>query len=118
MLFSEIMPLSGTMLVLAAGEAPPGGGLWSMLPMLGGMFLLMYFILMRPEAQKRKKRQAMLNQLKKNDRIVTTGGVVGTIVDVRDEEIGLKIDENNNVKIRVHRWAVHEVLTESAGDRT
>jgi preprotein translocase subunit YajC len=60
----------------------------------------------------------MLNSLQKNTRIRTIGGIIGTVVDVRDDEIILKIDESNNTKIRVLRNAISTVLTDEAEGET
>jgi len=54
----------------------------------------------------------MVASLKKNDRVRTIGGILGTIIDVRDDEIVLKIDEANNTKIRIIPSAVAQVLTD------
>ena len=56
----------------------------------------------------------MLDALKKNDRVQTIGGVLGTVVDVRDNEVLVKVDETNNVKIRFNRTAIKEVLQDAA----
>ena len=71
---------------------------------------------MRPEKQKRRRQEALLNQLKKNDRVVTIGGAVGVIVDVKDKEVVLKVDESNNTKIRIKRWAIRDLVDDSKPD--
>jgi preprotein translocase subunit YajC len=68
----------------------------------------------RGQKKDRQKHADMLANLKRNDRVQTIGGVLGTVVDVRDSEVILKVDETNNVKMRFNRSAVKEVLT--AGD--
>lgn len=90
---------------------PPGafdflGTIFPLLLLLG----VFYFILFRGQRKERQRMQAMLAGLKKNDRVQTIGGIYGTIVDVRDHEVVLKVDEANNVKIRVNRTAIKEVL--------
>lgn len=69
-----------------------------------------YFFLFRGQKKERKKVQDMLNNLKRNDRVQTIGGILGTVVDVRDNEVVLKVDETNNVKMRFNRGAIKEVL--------
>ena len=62
--------------------------------------------------KKQKKHRDMLDNLKKNDRIRTIGGIVATVVDVRDDEVVVKIDESNNTKMRFVRQAISAVITD------
>lgn len=95
------------------GATPPPAGdalgrfIVPMLLMIG----VFYFFLIRGQRKDRQRMQDMLNNLKRNDRVQTIGGVLGTVVDVRDHEVVLKVDENNNVKMRFNRSAIKEVLT-------
>jgi preprotein translocase subunit YajC len=65
------------------------------------MLLIFYFLLIRPQRAKEKEVQKMLNSLSKNDEVVTTGGIHGTIVNVKDKTVIIRVDEN--VKIEVER---------------
>ena len=78
----------------------------SQLIFLALMFVLMYMILFRGPRKKQQQHKQMVQSLKKNDRIQTIGGIIGTVVDVKDDEITLKIDESNNTKIRILRSAI------------
>ncbi|MGZ8828890.1 MAG: preprotein translocase subunit YajC [Thermoanaerobaculia bacterium] len=71
--------------------------------------LVFYFIVIAPAGKQRKKTQAMLSSLKKGDRVVTSGGIYGTIQGVEADVVYLKIAEN--VKIKVSRSAISSVLT-------
>ena len=104
------MQIEQTILILAQ---PQGSAFFKLVFPLLIVFLMIYFFVLRPERQKRRRQDAMLKQLKKNDRVLTIGGMSGTIVDVRDEEIILKVDENTNTKVRIRRWGVREVLTDT-----
>src|SRR5688500_7319773 len=73
--------------------------------------LVFYFIVIAPANKQRKKTQEMLSSLKKGDRVLTTGGIYGTIQGVEAEVVYLKIAEN--VKIKVARSAISGVV---AGD--
>lgn len=75
------------------------------------IFFVMYFILFREPRKRQKQQQKMVQSLKKNDKVRTIGGVIGTIVDVKGDEIILKVDEANNTKIRVVASAVGKNLT-------
>lgn len=105
---SEPVTESGESVVLVAdpntGPAPvaprkPTG--YYNFVILGLMFVVMYFLIFRGPKKKQQQHQRMVKALEKNDRVKTIGGIIGTIVDIRDNEITLKIDESNNTKIKV-----------------
>lgn len=73
---------------------------------LGLMFVLMYLILFRGPRKKQQQHKQMIQALAKNDRIQTIGGIIGTVVDIKDDEITLKIDESNNTKMKIVRSAI------------
>lgn len=68
------------------------------------IFVIFYFLLIRPQKTKEKQHQKLLAGLTKNDNIVTTGGIHGTIVNVKDKTITLRVDEN--VKMEVEKNCV------------
>jgi preprotein translocase subunit YajC len=73
--------------------------------------LVMMFILFRTP-QKQKQQQKKLEQsLEKNDRVLTIGGIYGTIIDIKEDEVTLKVDESNNTKIKIVRKAISRNLT-------
>ncbi len=65
------------------------------------IIIVFYFLLIRPQKQQEKERQKMLENLSKNDEVVTSGGIHGTIVNVKDKTVILRIDEN--VKVEIER---------------
>lgn len=85
------------------------------LPLMVGMFAIVYFLMIRPQSKERKKRESMLSAIKKNDRVITIGGIMGTITAVRDDEVTLKVDESSNTKITFSKAAIQRVLTVSQG---
>lgn len=92
----------------AAGAAPSTGStLMSLLPIIV-MFVILYFVMLRPQMKKQKELRAMLAALAKGDEVVTTGGVVGKITKVGDNYLGLEIAPNT--EIQVQRSAVNMVL--------
>lgn len=97
----------------ADGVAPRQGPDMSMLWMIAVFILLMWVMVFLPQRREKKKHAAMLSQLKKGDRIQTIGGVLGTIVEVRDREIIVKVDESNNTRMRFTRAAIQGVVEES-----
>ncbi len=82
----------------------PFGG--TQLIFLALMFVLMYVILFRGPRKKQQQHKQMVQSLAKNDRIQTIGGIIGTVVDIKEDEITLKIDESNNTKIKILRSAI------------
>ncbi|MED1946213.1 MULTISPECIES: preprotein translocase subunit YajC [Brevibacillus] len=85
-------------------------GLTQFLPIII-MFAIFYFLLIRPQQKKAKQRNAMLAALKKGDKIVTIGGVHGTIQDLSDDTITLRIAHNVNVTF--DRGAINNVVSSS-----
>jgi len=71
-----------------------------------------YFFLLRPKNKQEKQRVAMLSSLKKGDRIQTIGGILGTVIESRDDEVVVKVDETSNTKITFSRSAIHRVREE------
>jgi preprotein translocase subunit YajC len=72
----------------------------------------MYFIMIRPQRKQQKQRQAMLSQMQKGDRVVTIGGFYGVIHQMKDDEIILKMDERNDVRMTVAKSAIARVVSE------
>jgi preprotein translocase subunit YajC len=99
--------------------APPaeGGGSGSailgMLPFIL-MFLVLYLLILRPQIKKQKAHQKMVDELKKGDQVVTSGGLHGVVVNIKDDVVVLKIAEN--VKVDLSRSAVSQVKGNSEGE--
>ncbi len=98
----------------APKSAPEGPSIFSMLGPFLIIGVLFYIMMIRPEKKKRAAAAAMMDNLKKNDRIVTIGGLIGVVVNVQkdSDEVTIRIDENNNTRLRILRSAVSRVLTE------
>ena len=78
---------------------------------IGGIFVVMYFILFREPRKRQRQQQQMIQSIKKNDKVRTIGGIIGTVVDVKDDEVVLKVDESNNTKIRIMASAIGKNLS-------
>jgi len=91
----------------APAASPPGGGL-SMFVMMGLFVVIFYFLLIRPQQKKQKEHQAMLGKLAAGDEVVTTGGIIGRIVEISDNFITLEIAEG--VRIKVQRFHVTSLV--------
>lgn len=105
--------------LFAEGEAaaPGGGGIGSFGPLLMPMvaiFFLFYLLILRPERRKQADHKALLEAVKKNDRIVTIGGIYGVVTNVQRESdrVTIKIDEATNTKIDVTFGAIARVIVE------
>ena len=103
--------MHGALMTMAMG-APAGGaggqgGIGMMMPMIIiiGIF---YFMLIRPQQRKEKARRSMIDNVKSGDRVMFSGGVLGTITNVKDTTFVVKIAEN--VKVEMARGAVNQVL--------
>ena len=95
----------------ALGQTPKGKpSLMNYLPLVL-IFVLMYFMLFRGPKKKQQQRNKMINALEKNDRVRTIGGIIGTVIDVKDDEVTIKIDESNNTKIKVVSSAIGVNMT-------
>jgi preprotein translocase subunit YajC len=97
-------------MLLLQGQEAPAGGNWTFFIMILLMFVVMYFFMIRPQQKRQKQLKEMRKSLGKGDKIITQGGIFGTIVDVRDEYFLVEID--NNVKIRVVKDLVFKDASE------
>lgn len=96
-----------------AMAAPPGGGsgnggIMSILPLMVGMFAIMYFIVIRPQQKQKRDRDAMLGAIKKGDRVVTTSGIHGTVAGMDEQTITLRVGDQ--VKLTFDRAAVGRIV--------
>ena len=87
-----------TSIAYAANGAAPSGGIMSFIPLIL-IFVIFYFLLIRPQQKKAKEHQGYLANLKKGDNIVTTGGLHGLITGLTDTVVTLEIAENIRVKV-------------------
>jgi preprotein translocase subunit YajC len=78
---------------------------------IGLMFVLMYVILFRGPRKKQQEHRKMVQSLEKNDKVRTIGGIIGTVVDINDDVITLKVDESNNTKIKIISSAIGKNLS-------
>jgi len=108
------------------GERPSSG--YGIFIMMGLIFVVFYFLLIRPQRKKEKERQQqreqMLADLKRNDHVVTIGGIHGVVASIGEQEVILKIDERADVKMRFSRDAISRVVgkegeaPEEGGEKT
>ena len=92
-----------TILQAAQAAQAQGGGL-SMWIMLALIFVVMWFFMIRPQRKQQKELQNFRDSLKKGDKVVTVGGIFGTVAEIKDTTVLIEVD--NNVKIRVSKNAL------------
>jgi preprotein translocase subunit YajC len=85
---------------------PPPGFQKGQLIFIVAMIAIMYLFIFRGPKKKQKQHAQMVESLQRNDKVQTIGGILGTIIDVKDDEITLKIDESNNTKMKVTPGAI------------
>ena len=100
-------------LLQAGGSNATAAFLINILP-IAAIFLVFYFLVIAPASKQRKKTQEMLTSLKKGDRVLTSGGIYGTVQSVEAEVVYLKIAEN--VKVKVARSAITGITTGDAAE--
>jgi preprotein translocase subunit YajC len=97
---------------LVLAMAPSGGGDGSMvstLIMFGAIFAIFYFMIIRPQQKKAKERTALLESVKKGDKIITASGIHGTVAGLDDATV--LVDVGNNNKIKMERSAIGQVVS-------
>ena len=88
----------------AAPAAGQQGGGWSMWIMLALIFVVMWFFMIRPQKKQQKELQNFRDSLKKGDKVVTIGGIYGTVAEIKEDSVLIELD--HNVKIRVSKQAL------------
>ena len=121
---APVMPAPGTPMVpgngtlapatpggTGPGAAPPSPG-GSMLPMILLLVIIAVFLFVSTMGQRkeRKKRETLLAAIKKGDRVQTIGGMIGTVVEVRDADVIVKVDEQSNTRIKFVKSAIQSIL--------
>ena len=96
-----------TIILLASGSQQ--GSLWSMLIMFALIFLVMYFFMIRPQRKQQKALDEMRKALTKGDKVITVGGIYGTIAEVDETTVLIKVD--GDVKLRVDKNSVQKDTT-------
>jgi preprotein translocase subunit YajC len=87
--------------------------------MLPAVLLIVWLLMVNPQKKQEERMRNMLDSLEKNDRVMTVGGLIGTVhaIDKEQNEIVLKVDDANNTKIRFHLTAVNTVFPKEGSDK-
>ncbi len=96
------------LLAMAPSGGDGGGSLVSTLIMFGAIFLIFYFMIIRPQQKRSKEREKLLSNLEKGDKVVTNGGIHGIIAGLEEKTALLQVSET--VKLKIERSAITTVL--------
>ncbi len=126
-----LLTFSLTSVLLAVDEGAIGGGsgaagatggaaaqgqpsIWPMILLIGGMFLFMWFVIIRPQKKEEKRKKEMLGSTKKGDEVETIGGLRGEVVTVGEQTMEVRLGKDPGVVVVFSRPAVHRNLTQEA----
>lgn len=107
--------LSAYLPIIFAQDAS-GGSFWSTFVLLAPIPLLFYFLFIRPQQQTEQKRRSMIDTLRKNDKVLTTGGMYATVVsiDPSHDKVVLRVDDERQVKLAFTRASIARVIDPSS----
>lgn len=130
----ETVSLAGTLVAQIGDSAAPGAGAGGggggqtgqgqtqgpgfgtlLLPMMLAFLVLMIFTSFRSQKKEQKRKQELINSLRKHDKVQTHAGIIGTVVEVKDDQVVLKVDENTNTRIRFAKSAIAQVISSRGG---
>ena len=100
------------LIAMAPQGGEGGGGLVSTMIMFGAIFLIFYFMIIRPQQKRAKEKEKLLSNLEKGDKVVTNGGIHGVIAGLEDKTALLMVSENT--KIKIDRTAITTVLAKKS----
>ena len=106
-MYSLILAL-GTAAATSDTATATGGSMWTTFITFGVIILIFYFLIIRPQRKRDKEAKAMLDAIKKGDKVVTIGGIRGTVAVVKDGTVILKVDDNT--RIEFSKSAISTVL--------
>ena len=107
-MFTMVLQTAG-----AAGTGAAGGGSLSFILMLALMFLVMWLFMIRPQRKQQTELEEMRNALKKGDKVITAGGIYGTVAEVDERTVLIKVD--GETKLRVDKSSIQKDMTDSQG---
>lgn len=99
------------LLFMAPAGQEGGAGLIGNLVLFGTIIAIFYFMIIRPQQKRTKEREAMLNSVKKGDKVITSGGIHGTVMGLEEKTLLVQIADN--VKVKVDRGSITTILKEA-----
>ena len=100
----------------AFAQSAGGGGGFDLVALapLVLIFVVFYFLLIRPQQKRMKEHKEMLSKIQRNDRIVTNGGLIGKVARVHEERDELELDIADGVRVQIRRGMISEVVSKSS----
>ena len=111
-------PPAGTTGTTQAPANPAGGSMIVQMVPFVIIFFLFYMLLIRPQRRQQKEREKMIAAIKKNDHVITSGGICGVVDRIKDNDVYLRVDEKSDVKLRVIRSSIAVVEKVSGAEET
>lgn len=96
-------------LTLLAAPREGGNATLIFLMQMGAIFFIFYFLLIRPQRKEQEKHRRMIEELKKGDEVITSGGIIGTVVHIQDDRVTIKTAENT--RLVVERARIGRVIS-------
>lgn len=98
-------------------EQAPQGGFGMFVPLIG-IFLIFWFLIIRPQSKQQKERNLKIKAARKGDNVVTIGGVYGKIVKETEQDVVLEVDKHSKTRIQFQRTAIQDVINSTAAQET
>ena len=114
-IFGTVVTLVNRFAFFAEASAPPGQGgkdtdsFVMSIALFGSLGLVFYVLMWRPESKRKKEREETLNSLKNKDKVVTIGGLYGTVCNIEKDEVTLVVDSKNNVRLTFRRSSIERI---------
>lgn len=99
-------------LAMSSSGGGGGGGALGLLPFIL-MFVILYLLLIRPQQKKHREHQQMLQSMRKGDRVVTTGGFLATVLNIKEKENLVVLRLAENVKVEIQKGAIAAIISKS-----
>ena len=103
------------MFLAEAAPGNPGAESFKMFGFMAIMLVMMYFLLFRPQQKKQKEHQEMLKTLRTGDQVVTSGGILGTVTNVKEKTVIIRSAADDKTRLEITKASVGEIL-ERSGD--
>ncbi len=102
-----------TLLAQTQNKPTPGGGAAMLFPaLMVGLIVFMFLSMRSQKKREQRKKDEMQAKMAKNDRVLTVGGVIGTVISVKEDEVVVKVDESTNTKMTFLKSAIQRILSD------
>lgn len=98
-LLVAVLTFAGGCLTATDGEETSAGDIWPMIVFLVVIFALFYFVMIRPQRKRQQEHQSMMQELQRGDRVMTAGGIYGTIDSVSEDSVVIKVEGGSTLRV-------------------